>query len=267
MSTQAPTAPPKSPQGPPPPPSLNPLAAATVYSAIPAYGTLIQVLSASSPTEVYTSIAGVSDITGPNMTMAEVDVTSHSTGNPFKQTVPGLGDYGDLAFPCYWNPDDPTQNINSPYGAEYLFYNRIITKFQLVMPNAEHRTRQFKGFIKTMGEDYKVAGVCTRNMAIRIVSPLLDVASAIMLTPSENLTVPNAGAPTNTIQVTAGGNNAPWTAVPSDPWITITTPTAPQQGDGTITYAVAAGTAGTSRSGSITVTGLQLVFNITQMAS
>jgi hypothetical protein len=222
-------------------------------------------LSGSSP-ETYTSIAGVGDITGPNMTMAEVDVTSHSTGVPFKQTVPGLGDYGDLTFPCFWNPDDPTQNINSPYGAEYLFYNRIITKFQLVMPNAEHRTRQFNGFIKTMGEDYKVSGVCTRNMAIRITTPLLDVPSAIKLTPASDTNVPNTGSPSGTFAVAAGGSNAPWSALPSDPWITITAPTAPQQGDGTVNYTIPANPdTGTPRSGSITISGLNLVFNITQL--
>jgi hypothetical protein len=242
-------------------------AAGVTIDGIPAFGTLVQVLSGSTPTETYTTIAGVGDITGPSNAMAEVDVTSHSSGAPIKRTVPGLIDLGDLAFPCFWNPDDPTQNISSPYGMEYLFFNRIVTKFQLVMPNESHRTRQFQGFVKTMGEDYKVAGVCTRNVAIRITSPMLDVASPISLTPAQDLNVPNAGAPSGTFTVKTGGDNAPWTAVPSDPWITITSPTAPQTGDGAVDYAVAAGTPGTPRSGSITITGLNLVFNITQVGT
>jgi hypothetical protein len=237
-----------------------------VASGFPAYGTLVQVLSGSSP-ETYTTIAGVGDITGPSNAMAEVDTTSHSTGAPIKSTVPGLIDLGDLAFPCFWNPEDPTQSANSTFGVEYLFFNRVVTKFQLVAPDPSHYTRQFRGFVKTMGEDYKVAGVMTRNIAIRITTPMTVVPSTIMLTPAEDLTVPNAGAPTGTITVKAGGSNAPWSAIPSDPWITITSPTAPQQGDGSVTYAVAAGVSGTARTGSINITGLNLIFNIGQMAS
>jgi len=233
---------------------------------IPAYGTLIQVQSSTSP-EAYTTIEGVGDITGPTNAMAEVDVTSHSTGIPIKQTIPGLIDLGDIAFPCYWIPGSPTQVASSNYGLEYLFFNRIVTKWQLVAPDPTHYTRQFKGFVKTLGEDYKVAGVMTRNVAVRITSPFVTVPAPMTLTPPQNLTVPNAGAPTNTFAVAAGGSAAPWTAVASDPWITITTPTAPQQGDGNVTYAVAAGTAGTPRSGSIAITGLGLTFNITQMAT
>jgi hypothetical protein len=243
-------------------------AATPPTGGIPAYGTLIQVFSGTDTggADVYTTIAGMGDVTGPSNTMAEVDVTSHSTGVPIKQTIPGLIDLGDLAFPCFWIPGDPTQSPTSSYGIEYLFINRIVTKWQLIAPDPTHYTRQFKGFVKTMGEDYKVAGVMTRNIAIRITTPLVAVASPISLTPPSDTSVPNTGAPTGTIQVAAGGSMAPWTAVPSDSWITITSPTAPQQGDGTITYAVANNpTTGTPRSGTINVTGLNLVFDITQL--
>ena len=257
------------PHAPPPlPPTQRAAAADPNEGGIPAYGTLIQVLSGSSPSESFTTIEGVGDITGPSNTMAEVDVTSHSTGVPIKQTIPGLIDLGDIAFPCFWIPGDPTQSPTSPYGLEYLFINRIVTKWQLVAPDPTHYTRQFRGFVKTLGEDYKVAGVMTRNVAVRITTPLTAVASPMTLTPSSNLTVPNAGTTTaQTFQVKAGGSNAPWTATGSDPWITISVPTAPQQGDGSVSYTVAAGTAGTSRNGSITITGLGLVFNITQLGS
>jgi hypothetical protein len=234
---------------------------------IPAYGTLIQVLSSGgSTTEAFTTVEGVGDITGPTNAMAEVDVTSHSTGVPIKQTIPGLIDLGDLSFPCYWIPGEPTQAPDSPFGMEYLFINRVVTKFQLVAPDPTHYTRQFHGFIKGMGEDYKVAGVMTRNIAIRITTPLLAVPSPIMLTPS-SASPTAAGSPTGTFSVKAGGSNAPWSPVASDTWITITSPTGIQVGDASVTYAVAANSTGTARTGTITITGLGLVFSISQAGS
>lgn len=248
------------------PTGLATAGSANIIGGIPAYGTLIQVLSDPGPPEVYTTIEGVGDITGPGNQLAEIDVTSHSTGVPIKQTIPGLIDLGDLAFPCFWNPSDPTQIISSPFGLEYLFFTRTVTKFQLINTDPTRRTRQFRGFVKTLTEDAKVTGVMQRNCAIRIVTPWADVASPIKLTPASLPSAPAAGQPTGTIQVTAGGSHAPWSAVPSAPWITVSTPTAPTVGDASITYAVAAQLpAAPARDGTINVTGLNLVFAIHQV--
>jgi hypothetical protein len=239
--------------------------ASPTYPPIPAFGTLIQVRTGVGPPEMYQTIAGVGDITGPANSLGEVETTSHSTGVPIRSYVPALIDLGDLTFPCFWNPSDPTQNVNSPFGIEFLFYNRQITKFQLVMPDPTHRTRQFMGYVKTMGEDYKVQGVCTKNIAIRINSVLTDVPSAIAVTPA-SASVPGTGttAP-QTVQLTAGGSAAPWLPIASAPWITVVTPTAPQTGDGPFTYSVAAQTVGaTARTGTIVVASLSLTFTINQ---
>jgi hypothetical protein len=232
-------------------------------TGIPAYGTLIQVLSDPGPPEVYTNIAGAGDITGPNTALAEAETTSHSTGAPVRTFIPTLIDPGDISFPCYWNPSDPTQSVSSPYGMEYLFWNRVITKFQLVNTDPTHRTRQFSGYPKTLGETYPVAGVCTRQIAIRITTPYKDVPSAISLTPS-SATVVTAGQPTDTFEVKTGGSNAPWIPIPSAAWITITTPTGSTVGDASVDYAVAANASGSSRTGTINIAALALTFTIDQ---
>jgi hypothetical protein len=266
MSTQ-PSTQPRAPSS--PPPVATPRAAAqTPIGGIPAYGTLIQVLSSGSGVtpEVYTTIEGVGDLAGPTNAMAEVDVTSHSTGVPIKQTIPGLIDLGDLSFPCYWIPSDPTQNISSPFGLEYLFMNRVITKWQLVNPDPTHRTRQFHGFVKTLTEDSKVAGVMTRTVAIRITTPLTDVASAIAITPTSSSPAA-AGAPTTTFNLTTGGSNAPWQPIPDQTWVTITTPVGLQQGDGVVTFAVAVNTTGTARTAHINIAAFSLVYTVNQLAT
>lgn len=244
-------------------PTPNPLAADPEVSGIPAYGTQIQVLSSSSP-EGFTSIAGAGDITGPGSTLGEAETTSHSTGVPVRSFIPTLIDAGSITFPCFWNPSDPTQAVSSPFGMEYLFANRIITKFQLVIPDPTHRTRQFRGFVNSLSETYPIAGICTRNIGIRITTPLVDVAPAVSLTPSTAAPI-IAGGP-GTVAVKTGGIMTPWSAVSNVAWITITAPTTPTVGDEDVAYTVASNP-GAARTGEIQIAALNLTFVVNQAGS
>ncbi len=69
-------------------------------------------------------------------------------------------------------------------------------------------------------------------------------------------------AETASFQVTAAGPGT-WTAVSNAVWLTVVTPTAPQSGDGTVTYSVSANV-GTMRTGTITVA--DKTFTVTQSA-
>ncbi len=245
------------------PPSIVPPGSTTTgTTGIPAFGTQIQVLSQASP-EAFTTIAGVGDITGPNTQVAEVETTSHSTGIPHRTFIPTLIDDGDLSFPCYFNPSDPTHSINSPFGLENLFQNRAVTDFQLVNTDPSHRTRKFRGFVKQLSETYPVQGVCTRQTTIRITSVPTDVVATVTLLPTNNLTETAAGG-SQTIAVTSA-DVQPWFPVSSAPWVTIDSPVAPVTGNGSVGYTVAANTTGQpARSATITV-GDKL-FEITQAA-
>lgn len=261
MTPRPPTAAPP-PPAPPAPPAVTPLAGADGESTgFPAYGTLVQVLKSAGPPEVYETIAGIGDITGPTTSIAEAETTSHSTGAPVRSFLPTLIDPGNLSFPCFWNPTDPTQSINSAYGLEYLFWARRVTKFQLVLPDPSHRARQFKGYVQNISEAYPTAGIATRNTAIRITSPMKDVPSPITLEPPD-AAITAAGGPT-TFDVTTAGLNTPWLATADQPWITVTGPTDITQGDGTVTATVAANS-GVARVGHIEIAALNLSFTVNQ---
>ncbi len=84
----------------------------------------------------------------------------------------------------------------------------------------------------------------------------------VTLTPTSDSM--GAIAETSSFQVTSPGPGT-WSAVvdPGKTWLTVVSPTAPQTGDGTVTYAVAANT-GASRTANITVNGK--TFAVTQSA-
>jgi hypothetical protein len=229
-----------------PPPVLP--AGVSPDPAVAAFGTQIQVLSAAGPPEVFTTIAGIGDITGPNTSVAETETTSHSTGKPHRTFIPTLIDDGDLSFPCYFNPSDPTHSLFSPFGLENLYQNRAVTKFRMINTDPTHRTREFLGFVKQLGETYPIAGVCTRQVTIRITSVPTDVQATVTLVPTNNLTETAAGG-TSTVAVTSTDALA-WT---------------PTTGNGSVSYTVPASVAPTpARTGHIQIGNQQ--FTVTQAA-
>jgi hypothetical protein len=249
-------------------PEVTPYAAIPAPSGIAAYGTQIQVLTSAPGVtpETYASIAGVGDITGPATQVAEVETTSHSTGSPHKTFIPSLIDDGNLSFKMYWHPSDPTQSPTSPYGLQYLFQNRIVTKFRIINTDANHQTRIGYGFVKQLNESYPVAGLCEIATVIRVSGPFQVVTSAILLTPTSVTGVLAAGGPA-TYTVAAGGSVTPWNATPDVPWITVTAPTLPATGDNTVNYTVAVNAVGNpARTGHINMPELGLVFTVSQVA-
>jgi hypothetical protein len=250
--------------GPVIPPSIVPPGSSTQETGIPAFGTQIQVLSDPGPPEVFTTIAGVGDIAGPNAALAEVETTSHSTGIAHRTFIPTLIDDGDISFPCYFNPSDPTHSLFSPFGLENLFQNRAVTKWRLVNTDPAHRTREFNGYVKTLGEDYPVAGVCTRKTDIRISGIPTDVFPTITLVPVSLPTETAAGG-AHSITVTSTDTTIGWMPVSDSAWITITSPTDPVIGNGTVNYEVAASVTPTpARTGNIQI-GNQ-TFTVSQAA-
>jgi hypothetical protein len=73
------------------------------------------------------------------------------------------------------------------------------------------------------------------------------------------------GGATNQFNVVAGEFVTEWEAISDDSWLTVIDPTEPVTGNATVLFAVAANT-GAARSGSITITGFDLVFEVNQAA-
>jgi len=244
------------------PPSLTPTDATVATTGIASFGTEIQVLSSASPEE-FTTIAGVGDIDGPNTNVAEVETTSHSTGKPHRTFIPTLIDDGSLSFPCFFNPSDPTHSLYSPFGLENLFQNRAVTKFRLVDVDAGHRTRTFRGFVKELNETAPVAGVYTRQTSIRITEAPQDIQAVVTITPASLPTAPNTSNG-GSVAVTSS-DTMPWTAHSDSAWLSVTSPTAPVTGDGSVVYAMTAQLAAApARTGNIFIG--DKTFTVTQLA-
>src|ERR1035438_2610657 len=109
--------------------------------AQPAINTLLQLGNGASP-EVYATVANVGSITGPGMSAQVVDVTSHSSGTPWREKITTLLDNGDLTFDVYFIPSDAGHKLLLS-----TFTGRLFSYFQIQFPDPGHTQWQFTGYI------------------------------------------------------------------------------------------------------------------------
>jgi len=67
-----------------------------------AINSALQVGDGASP-EVFTTIGGLSSITGPNFTSNTIDVTSHDTTGGFREKITGLKDAGSISGTLFFD--------------------------------------------------------------------------------------------------------------------------------------------------------------------
>ena len=226
---------------------------AETVTGIPSFGTAIQVMTSAEgiTPKTFATVFGVGDIDGPSVAMDETETTSHSTGVPIKTFIPSLIDPGNLTFPCFWNPSDPTQSPLSAYGLEKLFYARTVTSWRLVATDPGKTTREFRGFVKELGEAYPVSGVVTKNTSIRISGAMTYVTATVTLVPTTDIDVLKAGE-SGTIAVTSS-DTVGWFPVSDQTWVTFTAPTAPVVGNGSVAYTVAPSVLSVSRTANLRI--------------
>ncbi len=138
----------------------------SIAQAQPAINTLFKIANEGSPL-TFNVIANVGDLTGPTMSGAVVDVTSHSTATPWRQKIVTLLDNGDITLPLYFIPSsagsDGTPNTpeghNGTNGLLSVFTSRQLREYALTFPDAAGTTWYFQGYITKFSMTAKVAGV------------------------------------------------------------------------------------------------------------
>lgn len=135
--------------------------------AISSFGTLLQLGDGATPTEVFTTIAEVRDISGPALEATEHDVTSHSSSGAYGESIPGRLDAGELSFEINYVPTEGTHDATT--GLLDEFVNRRRSNYKLVFPDGGSTTWQFSAYVRRFEPLAPVDGVLRANVTIRIV--------------------------------------------------------------------------------------------------
>ncbi len=136
--------------------------------AVAAQPTLLQTGNAQCP-ESFVTISNVDNIKWAKKTKV-VDVSSHSTNDPYQRQFPTMIYTGDVTFDIFWVPEDPTHS-SAQNGLTDLWKNRKRRDFQFVYPDGNSSTESFGGYVTQMGMTSKVADVLRQSITISADGP------------------------------------------------------------------------------------------------
>lgn len=131
---------------------------ATTPIAQPSINTLLQRGNGGSP-ETFTTIANVSSINGFSLAAMVVDVTSHSTGVPWRQKIPTLLEAGEIQADVFFVTDSAGHRalLND-------FATRVTIDWRIVEPDTLASVFQCRMFISKMSMKAPVDGVTTASI-------------------------------------------------------------------------------------------------------
>ena len=137
-------------------------------AALAAINTLLQIGDGASP-EVWTTVANVNDFQPIQPSATVVDVTSHSTGTPWRQKIITLLDAGKVQAKIFYVPKDGSHDDST--GLLSLLTNRTLTHFRIHFPDATYPAGTkftFYGYVSNFSINAPVAGVEEGTLTIEI---------------------------------------------------------------------------------------------------
>jgi predicted secreted protein len=132
--------------------------------AVAATGTLLKIGDGGG-TEVFTTIAEVKDISGPEYAVGITDVTAHDTG-PYHQKISSLIDAGQVTFDINFN-NHATQGFTT--GLYNDMANRTRRNFQIVLTTTVAKTGSFAALVTGYKFNMPVDGALTASLTLEIV--------------------------------------------------------------------------------------------------
>ena len=107
-------------------------------SAVNAFGTLLK--------RNGTTIAEVTDITPPELSRDNIEVTHHQSPAAWREFIKGLKDAGEVSFSINYIPTNSTHNAGTGVLAD-LANNTTVDTWTLVFPDTSATTWSFPGFM------------------------------------------------------------------------------------------------------------------------
>jgi len=128
-------------------------------------GYLIQRGNGGGP-EVFTTIAELLDVDGPEMSVDSVEATHQQSPNYWREFIPGLIDGGEVSFDLNHNPDNATQDATVGLAADLK--NRTVRNFKVVFPSPSSKEWTFPAFVTEFSPAGPVADRQTASVTLKV---------------------------------------------------------------------------------------------------
>jgi predicted secreted protein len=130
-----------------------------------AKGLQLQMGDGATPTEAFTAIANLGDLTGPGAALDTVEVTHH--GSPAKEFAATLLDGGEVSLSINWDPAEATHK-NAAGGLIYVMEQKTLKNWKIVTPDTGASVVAFSAFVVGFEPEGPVAGKLAAKVKLRI---------------------------------------------------------------------------------------------------
>lgn len=113
-------------------------------SGISAFGTELRVGDGAGP-EVFTPVAGVTNISGPGFSLDTIDGTAHDSPGAVEEVIPSIIRTGELTLDINYDPNDPTHDAAD--GLLSTMFARSLRNYQLAFPTSPEVVWTFAAYV------------------------------------------------------------------------------------------------------------------------
>jgi predicted secreted protein len=133
-------------------------------SAIWAYGSQLK-LGDGAVSESFTAIAEITELTPPNESRDDIEVSNMSSSNGTREFISGWRDGGEVTFKANWLPTNSTQDKTT--GLRATYNDNLNHNWQIVLPGSV-LTISFAGHLSTLESELPLDGAATLSGKIKV---------------------------------------------------------------------------------------------------
>jgi predicted secreted protein len=133
--------------------------------ALFAHGTFLKIGDAATPTENFTTISEVTDLSGPSLSLAALTATSHDSGG-WKEIIGGILDGGSVTLSLNFKPTHATHSYTA--GLIKDMVNRTLRNFQLIFTDSGTTTWSFAALVTAFETTEPVDERLTADVTLEI---------------------------------------------------------------------------------------------------
>ncbi|HWV23260.1 MAG TPA: phage tail tube protein [Thermomicrobiales bacterium] len=134
-------------------------------SAVSSHGTFLKVGDGATPSENFTTIAEVLDISGPGTTLNTEDATNHDSGG-WREPIPTILEGGEVTFDINYYKDSTQTSMRADMTS------RTRRTYQMVLPINPAETLTFSGYVTNFEYAAPVEGILRASCTIMVTGPI-----------------------------------------------------------------------------------------------
>jgi predicted secreted protein len=128
------------------------------------FGTQFKRGNGATPTEVFTTIANVTNISGPDRSRETIDVTAHDSPEGWMEFIGGLKDGGEVQLDLNYDPAETTHDLDDDFDLDVAWNYKIV-----ILPGTEDEwTWSIAGVMTALGDEFPYDDKMARSMTVKI---------------------------------------------------------------------------------------------------